>query len=376
MKKQSALAARLLVCAMLTSLSGCTTSRDWESASKQNSAASYEQFLRKHPHANQAQIAQTRMLAFKAREEWQKTQRENTIEGYQRFLAAYPQSKFTAEAKMQLQAREVWKRVKATENIEAYRKFVGDYPQYAGFAEVRQLLEDLVAERDWKVAAEKDTANAMADFVARHPKSKHAAVAAARVKLTAEEDTWKRALAEDTEAGWLDYISRFWDSPRIHEAVARFRKKEAVSLACILRIFNVDTNSLAFGVGQVMVRADLTTTPLTGAITPFTPNISLRSRNERGEVSTHTASMSTDNTADAFTAQPGKTNLFFCVAGGPTAHDRNVYTKYSGRGIIFAYATRRYQVGIDNRISNLVLIDMDFDKHIGTLLGDEPSSGK
>lgn len=353
-----------IVAVMLSS--GCATAnRDWQRTEQLGTINAYEVFLSRHSDAEQSVIARQRIANLKCDQAWKRALSSDSIGSYKDFLANFPDSRFDIEARANLEANKAWERTVPVRTIAACEDFLKKYPAFKKTNDVKCLLATLEAERDWTMAEKANTVDAYVQFVKQYPSTALATNAASRLANLLAEGDWKIALAADTEAAWLDYILRHWTSDRVNDAVARFQAREQAAPNRLLTITSVDPS---FTLGSMMVRADVTTSGQSAI--PFAPVARASVYDDKTKkISMNTQSMKA-KTPGAFTVRPGKAGMLFCVAGSPSIWTGPEYTHYSGHGVVCVYAIPEssHNADLTDRISNLVIIDADFDKKVAKVL--------
>jgi hypothetical protein len=84
---------------ILLALIGCATAgSDWQQANRQDTVGAYEQFLQKHPNAEQANQARLRLKQLQSEAAWKGAESANTVAAYNAFLAQYPNSTHAVDA--------------------------------------------------------------------------------------------------------------------------------------------------------------------------------------------------------------------------------------------------------------------------------------
>ena len=80
---------------------GCATMQDhWNVAKSADTIAAYEEFLRRHPTGELAEMARARTEAMRADSgDWGKAQKINTVKSYADFIDRHPNSPFAEKAK-------------------------------------------------------------------------------------------------------------------------------------------------------------------------------------------------------------------------------------------------------------------------------------
>jgi len=85
-------------------VAGCSREQsDWEKAHTDNTADSYEAFVKKYPSGSFTAQAQARLKEIYEERDWQKARDADTQEAYQAFLKQYPEGKWTEEARIRVE---------------------------------------------------------------------------------------------------------------------------------------------------------------------------------------------------------------------------------------------------------------------------------
>jgi cell division septation protein DedD len=94
----------VLVLTAAFALGGCNREQsDWEKAHNDNTAESYELFVKKYPSGTFTAQAQARLKEIEEERDWQKARDADTVEAYQAFLKEYPEGKWTEEARIRVE---------------------------------------------------------------------------------------------------------------------------------------------------------------------------------------------------------------------------------------------------------------------------------
>jgi cell division protein FtsN len=97
------LASALLLTAALA-IGGCSREQsDWEKAHNDNTAESYELFVKKYPTGTFTGQAEARLKELSEERDWQKARDADTVEAYQAFLQQYPEGKWAREARIRVE---------------------------------------------------------------------------------------------------------------------------------------------------------------------------------------------------------------------------------------------------------------------------------
>ena len=302
--------------------------------------------------------------------DWQVASRINTVQSYKGFLDTHPQSTFTVQASSRIVAIQDWESAQSMNTIAAYQKFTQNHPADPHFLQAKRTLERLEAARDWIPTCKTNTAQAYIRFMEQHPDSEFKKEATTSLLNLLAETDWNAMVAQDSESGWLKYIVQYWSSPRINAAIANFARHEAKRLQTCLKISSIKPN---MSPGMLVVTADISvvagSTPvrykcLTSASVydKISNGIKLDvsetqfQRAERGRLS------------DFEIIRPGSTNMFVGMAGASPAWPGS--RQYQGRGIVlmFACAAEESVKTIENRISNLIIIDANFKEGTAVVL--------
>ena len=102
MHRQKIVLAVIMVCFL--GAAGCSREQsDWEKAHTDNTADSYEAFVKKYPSGSFTAQAQARLKEIYEERDWQKARDADTQEAYQAFLKQYPEGKWTEEARIRVE---------------------------------------------------------------------------------------------------------------------------------------------------------------------------------------------------------------------------------------------------------------------------------
>jgi len=100
--KRHLLGSVLVIAAL--ALGGCNREQsDWEKAHNDNTAESYELFVKKYPSGTFTAQAQARLKELDEERDWQKARDADTVDAYQAFLKEYPEGKWTEEARIRVE---------------------------------------------------------------------------------------------------------------------------------------------------------------------------------------------------------------------------------------------------------------------------------
>jgi hypothetical protein len=201
------------------------------------------------------------------------------------------------------------------------------------------------------------------------------------LEMEAEKD-WHTTIVQNSETGWLRYISKYLSTTRTDAAVAQFRKLEQKKGANkALRIFGVKVDHIAPAIMPVIGRV---TTNQNHPVS-YSPTAAFNTFDKiKGTIDTQVMSWRTTGEKGLIlnTVSRGETNLFMSgVTSVNSSQPRPiVQSVFSGRGTVFVYAcdNRNLNCSVTDRISNLVIVDADFDKGVAKVLtgGGESSSEK
>jgi hypothetical protein len=102
MNRQKIVWAVIVVC--IIGAAACSREQsDWEKAHTDNTADSYELFVKKYPSGSFTAQAQARLKELYEERDWQKARDTDTQEAYQAFLKQYPEGKWTEEARIRVE---------------------------------------------------------------------------------------------------------------------------------------------------------------------------------------------------------------------------------------------------------------------------------
>jgi hypothetical protein len=186
-----------------------------------------------------------------------------------------------------------------------------------------------------------------------------------RIDSLRSEVEWKSALATDTEAAWLDFIFRNWTSNRINDAVVHFQIHEHTFQNRPLFISDINPS---FNMGSMVVFAHVSTSGQS-SVSYFPVARASAYDSNTNQIKVQAQRMESE-TSGVFTVQPGNAKTFFCMVGSPSIWTGPEYSHYSGHGIVCVYAVPESSPNLDlsNRISNLVIIDVNFDREVAKVL--------
>jgi cell division protein FtsN len=102
LRRTTLLSALILFLATMQ-LQGCSRQEgEWRRVRAEDSAAAYEDYLRRHPGGAHSEEAQDRLRALREEREWERASRLNAPEAFQQYLGAYPEGRFAAQARERL----------------------------------------------------------------------------------------------------------------------------------------------------------------------------------------------------------------------------------------------------------------------------------
>lgn len=97
--------------------------------------------------------------------DWERTLRDDTIASYEEFVSEHPDAQQVAEAKDHL----AWKLALDSDTGEGYRDYMMEYKTGKFFEAALAKIE----QKDWEFAKESDRPDQYIDFWNRHPESPH-----------------------------------------------------------------------------------------------------------------------------------------------------------------------------------------------------------
>lgn len=134
----------VLSIALALALSACaTTKRDWQDANRLGTVEAYEQFLQKHPNAEQANDAQLRLRTLR----YADARQRKTVAAFKTFLARYSGSGGadvdTLRAELPaIQAIEIaWETARQNNTINSYKDYLAQYPEGDHAEQAKALIQ-------------------------------------------------------------------------------------------------------------------------------------------------------------------------------------------------------------------------------------------
>lgn len=231
-QKTGSLICYLLTLGLALMLFGCaTTTRDWQTASRQGTIEAYEKFLLDHPDADQVSEARRRMAELRADKDWRNAKSIHTIIGYKDFLDKYPLSKHAREASTQLELLESesdWEQTKSIGTIPSYSAFIKKHPTAKQISEAKQGLNRLESQRDWEAAQEMNSVRAYEEFLQNHSSSQYSSEAKNRLTVLQAEEAWKTAANKNTDSDWINFIVKYSNSPKAEDAIVKLKNHKAI----------------------------------------------------------------------------------------------------------------------------------------------------
>ena len=120
--------------------------KDWAQAEQENSIASYQKYVKRHPEGSHAQTAHQRIQKLEESRAWEMAMKRNTTSGYRSFMKRFPQSEFADRAFEALETAEeklAWKDTQRRDRISVYLKFIRSYPNSLYRTEAERRIEEL-----------------------------------------------------------------------------------------------------------------------------------------------------------------------------------------------------------------------------------------
>jgi SPOR domain len=87
-----------VVLALLLLPAGCGMDSDFDSASRRNTAAAWDDYLRAHPDGPHSREARARLAALLEDRDWQRAHAADSADAYERYLRSYPQGAHAHDA--------------------------------------------------------------------------------------------------------------------------------------------------------------------------------------------------------------------------------------------------------------------------------------
>ena len=133
----------LILCALLVLLFGCSSeNRDWSTAQRENTAASYHSFLQKFPSGKHSAEAQQRIESL----DWQSTETADTPGAFRKFLKEHPSGTHAKLATAQLETVS-WEAAKKTNTATSFKAYLADFPQGQFATEAKARVKALTPIR-------------------------------------------------------------------------------------------------------------------------------------------------------------------------------------------------------------------------------------
>lgn len=145
--------------------------------------SSYESFLKKHPHAKQANDATRLLEELRDDQDWRKAESSGKIAAYEQFLDIHPQSKKTDEAQRRLRElryAEAGKR----RTLPAFAAFLGRYSEGVDVDTLRAELPSIqLIEKAWQTARQSNSLDNYRAYLSKYPDGDHAIEAKVRIQI-------------------------------------------------------------------------------------------------------------------------------------------------------------------------------------------------
>jgi hypothetical protein len=123
---------------------------DWAAATKSNTVAAYQTFLKQHPNDPHDTQARERIGQLEDEAAWNQAQVASTVEGYQQYLATEPQGAHAQEARDQVVSRQRssdLQKAQQANTAEALQAFIQKYPGTDEAEQARTALDHLASYR-------------------------------------------------------------------------------------------------------------------------------------------------------------------------------------------------------------------------------------
>jgi hypothetical protein len=123
---------------------------DWNQASANNTVATYQEFLRKHPNTAQSLEARNRIHALEESQAWARARQANTVAAFEAYIEAHPSGTHLDEAQERIAANErmsAWVGARAVDTPEALAAFLDTYPQGPQADQARAKLVQMTGYR-------------------------------------------------------------------------------------------------------------------------------------------------------------------------------------------------------------------------------------
>lgn len=191
---------------------GCATMKGgWENASRINTIAAYEEFIKKYPDSDYVAQAGERLKTLYEERAWQKTSVADSTAAYEDFIKTYPDGRYADSAREKLEELyedDLWEKAETADSILAYENYINKYPKGNYLLLARQRLEKAYEEDSWEKALTANTISAYEDFLMKYPSGTH--VYRARDKLVPLYELNEKEIESIKETGIEkpDLISR------------------------------------------------------------------------------------------------------------------------------------------------------------------------
>ncbi len=164
--------------------------------------------------------------------QYEQAKTTNTIAAYESFLAENPKSKFTEQARLELNSlyeEKDWNNALATSTIAGYKQFIAKYPDGRFGAEAGKRIAELEEQQAWDKSLNLNTIIGYESFLASFPASKYSAEANARIKELKEDMAWDETVRTGTIASYEEFINDFPDGKNHSKALKKLNELESIA---------------------------------------------------------------------------------------------------------------------------------------------------
>jgi outer membrane protein assembly factor BamD (BamD/ComL family) len=206
--------------------------RDWNNATSAHTIDAYKVYIALYPNGKHKFDAEERIVKIKRQieidESWNNSKETNTVEAYQAFIDRYPDAYFyCSEAKTKIKRLvddDAWAKASSIHTIESYNEYLksqteGKYRSKA-FEWISKITEEKTILPIWNQAKQKNTYQAYAEFLRNYPKSSYSKQAQENMDKIESFD-WEKATRSNTIRGYQSFISKFPNSEYVEIAEKR-----------------------------------------------------------------------------------------------------------------------------------------------------------
>jgi sulfatase modifying factor 1 len=122
--------------------------QDWQDATKADTIASYETFLKMHPTGKFSEEANRRAFEMKEERDWKNATTKNTLEAFYNFIRHYPNSKHEHQARIFIHSIEedkFWQIAQNAETVSKYYDYLRLYRDGRYAEEAHKRIADILS---------------------------------------------------------------------------------------------------------------------------------------------------------------------------------------------------------------------------------------